>query len=479
MTNGKKNLPSKKEDDQQDKELSGSEKAKIAAGFSAANSAQKSTIAAREKFKKPSEYTGNRKLYDDGAAKAHAKARAFQDGEVYDPYSGDRLVLRKQEAKAQYGDDWTSHLAEADHVKPLEKIHEEGKKNPWLTSEDVKTAANSDDNLKVVSRKTNNAKRSRTNKDFAEDEAYRESKGVTFSEEGKQAAIRDGEIAEKSIDRQLFGSAAKNVVKTGHQAGMDAAKSAGSMTAVMSGITNLVAVIRGEKDLDDAIADTAIDTGKATVSGYVTGNGLTVIQNSLTNVNSPFIKALTESNVPGKIITAVVMIGSTLKKYGDGEISTDECLIELGDKGLTTLTAGYSMIVGQTLIPIPVIGAAIGALVGSMLTSNYYHNLINSLQQKRFEHQERLRIIEECEAAAEQAKAYRQELEKYLDEYFKDYQNCFDDALSLMAVSFRDNDADGMIAGANQITRKLGGRVNYETVDEFTDFLFSAETDIL
>ena len=77
--------------------------------------------------------------------------------DVRDPYTGDKLVLTKQEAKAMYGDDWTRHLAESDHVKPLEKIYDDTKGNVWNTVDDIKQAANSDANIKVASRKFNNA----------------------------------------------------------------------------------------------------------------------------------------------------------------------------------------------------------------------------------------------------------------------------------------------------------------------------------
>ena len=137
------------------------------------------------------------------------------------------------------------------------------------------------------------------------------------------------------------------------------------------------------------------------------------------------------------------------------------------------------MAVGQALIPIPVVGAAVGALAGSMLISNYYNSLITTLQTKELEHQERLRIIAECEEATRQARAFREELEAYLASYFKEYQDCFDDALSTIHTSFQMGDADGVIAGANQITRKLSGKVHYNNMTEFKDFLFDDSTDVL
>ena len=84
------------------------------------------------------------------------------------------------------------------------------------------------------------------------------------------------------------------------------------------GILNAVAVIKGEKEAGEAIADTIEDGGKAAVTGYVMSDGLMVVSNSLSGSSSKFLQALSKSNVPGKIITAVITVGDTLKRYGDG-----------------------------------------------------------------------------------------------------------------------------------------------------------------
>ena len=143
---------------------------------------------------------------------------------------------------------------------------------------------------------------------------------------------------------------------------MQGAANAGLMTATMSGVLNIVSVLKGEKSAEDALKDTAVDTGKAAATGYVLTGGLTTISHTLSNSSSKFIQALSKSNVPGYVITAVIVTGNTLKKYANGEISTEECIIELGEKGISFATAGASMAVGQALIPIPVVGAAIGCL---------------------------------------------------------------------------------------------------------------------
>lgn len=465
--------------EEQEEEKNGAESGiKTGSGFAATESARVSTQAAAEKFAKPEKYT--RSVLDDGAAKRNIKVDAFKKGvQVKDPYTGDVLTLTKAEAKMKYGSDWTKHLAEADHKVSLERRYEQTKDNPWLTNDDIKASSNSSDNLEVVSRKFNNAKRKRSNEDFVSDDEYLKKTDVKLSKRGKEKAIESEKKAQAALKKRDRQDTVKNIAKTGHKAGVDAAKNAGVTGLTMSGIMNLTAVVKGEKDAKDALKDTVIDGGKAAATGYLMGGGLTTVSHTLSNSSSTFLKALSNSNVPGKVITAVMLTGDTLKRYSKGEISTQDCILELGEKGLNFATTGYAMAVGQTLIPIPIVGAAVGALVGSTLTSKYYNELVNTLKTKQLEHEERLRIIEECKKAAEEHRKFRQELESYLESYFKDYEDCFNEALADIKISFQIGDVDGVISGANQITRKLGGKVNYDTVEECKQFLFDGTTDVL
>lgn len=474
----KLSLESKAEDSNKNKQSSST--AEIGAGIAATSIAHDKISEAAQTFSKPETYTGNRNLYDSGSAKVRAKKILFQSGEpVIDPYTGERLVLTKKEAKLLYGQDWTKHLAETDHVKPLEEIFYDTRDNVWLTTDDIRDVANSDENLSVASRHFNNPKRSRTNEEYVTDSDYLDKKGIHLSEEGKNRALEDGEFAEKSIDKKLKSVSLENALKTGHDAGLDSAIYAGGNSLTISGIMNIVSVLKGEKRAEEAIEETLKTGAKAAVTGYAMGGGLTVVSHQLSNSKSEFLKGLVKSNVPGKVITTIMVTGTTLKKWGEGEITTQECLIELGNKGLNVATMGYSMAVGQAVIPIPILGGAIGALVGSALTSSYYNNLIRSLQMKEIEHQERMRVIKECKQVAEQTKAFRKELEAYLSSYLKEYKDCFNSAISNMKFAYEAGDAESMIISANEITKKLGGKTHYETVEEFKVFLDSDTVDIL
>lgn len=469
--------------------------AKTGASIQFNNSVSQSVVQTRKHYTKPDYNPQTRRdYYDDPSAHKRAIDQAFsKGGEVVDPYTKQELLPKQSDAKLKYGgDNWQEHAAEADHIEPISRLVERVKKDPLLnaftTTEDLQRVANRDGNVQVISRKNNQGskeagKGGSTQEEWANDApkmdnlAARNEEGES-STEIKENISRTGEVAEKGNSEELIKSAIKNAATTAHEAGKAAAQQAGVTTLTMVGIMNIVDVINGKKDVDDAICETVEAGGKAALSGYLMGGGMTTVAQALSSSSSQFVQALIKSNVPGKVITAVMATGDTLKRWVNGELDDVECLTQLGEKGLNMATMGYSMMVGQALIPIPIVGGAIGALVGSMLTSNLYNTLVQKLQKKKLEHEERQRIIRECNEIVRRERAFREELQSYLDSYFKEYRKCFDEALSSIKVSYEMGDADGTIAAANQITRKLGGKVQYETVAEFRDFLNDGAADI-
>lgn len=303
-------------------------KSKIGAGIALDSSIRSSTAQANAKFSRPEYNPQTRKqFYDDGSAHKKAIDDAFASGKtVRDPYSGAELVKKQRDAKMQYGKDWQSHAAEADHIDPLSQIAKRTKKNPFLTTDDVREIGNSDDNFQVLSRKLNQGskdvgKGGSTQQEWADDATRMEGladnieSGETIGEVSKR--IKDtGKAAEKRNNSRALKKGVKNAVGTAHEAGKAGAQNAGVTALTMSGIMNVVSVIKGEKSGEDAIVDTVKDGGKAAVTGYAMGGGMTVVSQTLSYSSSEFVQALAKNNVPGKIITAVIVTGDTLKKWG-------------------------------------------------------------------------------------------------------------------------------------------------------------------
>lgn len=445
----------------------------IAAGFSATQSAEISSREAAIKFAKSENY--NRALFEDKIAMQNAKSKVFNNfgDKVRDPSTGKLLTQNQAQAKSLYGKNWTAHSPESDHVIPEKTVFETYKNDPFLTNENIKHSANIDENFQVISKRTNASKQDQSNSDFIKNP----NRKAEISRKGEKNLLKKQYEAGAAVKSDASNQKIQNVISTGHNAGIQGAKYAGTTALTMSGVNNIIAVFKGEKNISDALFDTAKDGATGAASGYVMGGGLTLLSQQLSNSSSKIIQSLIKSNVPGKIITGLMAFGSSLKSFATGEINTQEFLIQMGDKGLNFASMSYGMAAGQTLIPIPVLGAAIGALVASALTSDLISNLMQKLNQKELEHQERLRIIAECEEAVKQEKIYRQELEYYLANYFREYRECFNDALSGMNLAVQNNDVDLFIVNSNKITSKLGGKVISNNLAGFRKFLSEPTID--
>lgn len=452
----------------------------IAEGLAATQSARASADSIAPIFDKSDTYTGNRTLYDSGPAKRQAKMELFsQPGEVRDPYTGEILTLTKAEAKQRFGAEWQQHLAESDHIHPLERIYEAHKDNPFLTNDDIREVANSHDNIEVNSRSFNNAKRSRTNEEYMRQREYRERRGVKLSAESEREAVTRGKKAQAEIDRELRIRTVKNAASTFHNAGLAGAKQAGLTALTMSGIMNAVAVIKGEKTAGEAIADTVKSGGAGAVTGYVISGGLATLSQALSKSSSAMVQSVMKSNLPGQIITVVATFGKTVSRYASGELSTEDFIIELGDNGAGLASGGYGFLAGQALIPIPIVGGVVGSMVGYMLSGALYGNLKETLSGAKLAHEERLRVERECEEAVKALRNFRAEMESLISKYLTSHIKAFHSAFGVMNEALIIGDADGFISGANMITRKMGGRVQFEDMREFDALMMSDEAFVL
>lgn len=423
-------------------------------------------VLGRERLGATKEYDRG-KIGDPSANKRFHESQ-FGDKKTVQGSNGETLHRDHDAAKRKYGPKWQEHAAEADHIDPLKNIHERHAKNAFLTDEDIKEVANRQGNFQELSRRENGPSNKGSKSEFQRGCETKDPKRM----------VR-GLKAQAETDALLTQRAAKNAARVTHNAGKEVGMQAGAMTLATSGINNMVAVIKGEKEAGEALADTARDGGKAAVAGYFTAGGLEAVTQILTNSSSQFVRSLASANVPAKVITAVTLVGGTMKEYFTGEITTSECITKLGETGFNVAVTGQAMLIGQALIPIPIIGGAVGALVGSFLSSQLCGKVGETLRRKDLEHQERLRLQAEYKKAAEQARAFRQELESYLDNYFQDCRACFDEALSEIYLAFQSGDAEGVVQGANKLTRKLGGTVPFSNREEFGEYLLSDSIDVL
>ncbi|MBQ7175939.1 MAG: hypothetical protein IJS08_00880 [Victivallales bacterium] len=270
-------------------------------------------------------------------------------------------------------------------------------------------------------------------------------------------------------------STAKDIGRVAHRAGVEQAKIGAAIGGGMSLIRNLVDVCKGEKSGEEAALAVVGDTTRAAAVSYTTAFGGAVIKGTMQNAGSEVVRSLAKTNLPGYIATSTLEVGKTLTSFFKGDIDGVQCLEQLGEKGYGMVNSALYAAIGQLAIPIPVVGALVGSMLGYALSSASYHVLTDSLKEAKFAREERIRVEAEVREAIAMLREYRAELEKNISLYLKDTRDFFDETFSRMKTTLQTGDIDGYIASANSITRKMGKRPIYETFSQFDSMMVSDE----
>jgi hypothetical protein len=162
---------------------------------------------------------------------------------------------------------------------------------------------------------------------------------------------------------------AREIGKTSHEAGVEEAKVGAAVGGGISIIKNAIAVLTGKKKAEEAAKDVAVDTVTAGGTSYATGVANTALASVMKNSAEKLIRELGKCNAPSYIITTAVSTAKSLKRLCDGEINTNEFFLEIGKSGNVMLA---SVVVGQLLVPIPIVGALVGGLVSGLLCGTIY-----------------------------------------------------------------------------------------------------------
>lgn len=357
------------------------------------------------------------------------------------------------------------------------------KNRKYIESGDVKHIAIPSDQYKGVKNKLNAeikktekaiSKMKAAGKDTGAQEA-RLSQCQELKKKLRSSPVSTAEAIEARTNPWL--STAKDVAKISHRAGVQEAKGAAAVGGGISAVVNVVALVKGDKDAGDAILCVAKDTAGAAAAGYVTGAGSAALKATMQNSGNAVIRTLSKTNLPTQVVVATIETVKTLGRFFNGEIDGEQCLEELGEKGTGMVGGAMGAAVG-TLVGGP-IGAVVGSMVGYLMATSCYGELLGALRGAKLARAERIRVERECEEAIRLIRQYRTEMEEHIADYLADHTAAFHSAFTMMKHAAGVGDVDGFIDGANAVTRKLGGKPRFESMQEFDGFMQTGDALVL
>lgn len=408
-----------------------------------------------------------RQKYGSQYSQNTAKDIAFESGsKVIDPHTGNELCRTIEEAKNLYGADWADHVAESDHVVPIKHIYEKHKDDTWLTETDLKKAINTQENFQQISKKNNTTKGSRTEDEFLK---Y-ENNGLDLPEGERELIIKDSERIENNIERVITFKKLTNIASTFHESGCNSVKNSSAEMISLNILTNFKDVWDESKTMTDAMKDVVVDTGFGIGKNYIVSGSVTVAQRSLQNSEYAFFQWAAKCNLPAKIVVFAHVAFSPLKRYLNGEIPMSECAKQITKSSAELTITGEAAVIGQALIPIPVLGAVVGTLVG-MYFSKCLFDAFDSIAINKRIVTEMRSIQERCKQMYAQYHEYKLELEKTLALYFAKEKKFYIDCMNILNEGICLGDDSKVSEAARNITHHLGGTDSIETIDDLCALL--------
>lgn len=179
--------------------------------------------------------------------------------------------------------------------------------------------------------------------------------------------------------KDVVGEQLKKCADAGWKGAKAAAVSTGMLTAGVSLCSNMMEVFNGEAELGEALLNTAGDTALATGGAMVTGfisNGISAVMQSSSHT---LISSLGKFGLPAMVVSTAAQSFDSMIDLYHGEISVGEFADKLAKTGLMTVggalgAAAVTAVVGAAGAPaLAVAGAGLaGSFIATSVTAQVY-----------------------------------------------------------------------------------------------------------
>ena len=290
----------------------------------------------------------------------------------------------------------------------------------------------------------------------------------------KEDIVDLGITTEQAIDyaEKPLRETVKDIARTSHRAGMEGAKYGAVIGGVISLLTNSFNVAQEKKQFGEAAQDVTLDTAKAAVLGYTTAFAGSALKGGMQQSGNQTLRTLAGTNAPALAINICLSLGSSVKRYVTGEISEAQLLSEVGEKGAGMLSSSMMAALGQLAIPVPFVGAAIGGMIGYTLSSLFYQSALDAARGVEFSRQQLARIRAIEAAARDQIAEKQAQLDEFTNREIPQLQQETQRLFAIVNVA-GSGSVDDLAAAINQYATLLGKQLQFQSIEEFDDFMSS------
>lgn len=416
------------------------------------------------------------------------RMRAFGDkASAADEYTGERvyIAIRRKDHVAHHV---TAKTAQVDHIIPIDTLIQENRdaiRDGYLTKEDLREIANSDQNLAVTSHRINESKQQKSNFEYivykwknGKPENITTTVNMLVTQANARAYTTTAIMAKKQghfVNQQLeghgsvAGSIGNTYQKVSEKSGTIAAEGiatgteSGISAMAVSGIRNIVKTLNDKKSVEDAVKDTAKDSATSFVFG-AGGHLLEQGKNAL--AKKAAINSLEKISINQAAMVATTAL--TIMKYADGEISGAEAA---EDMAMTGVGLYLMQSIGTA------IGGPAGFIAASLTVAAIEEGVAickQGISNYKKDSKDREKYIATFNQIASEAHYVLEEQKKHLEELFsahrKDFNSHIESGFQKLLSSAMENDAEGIAHGIDLLLEPFHGEACFSTEEEFETF---------
>lgn len=183
-------------------------------------------------------------------------------------------------------------------------------------------------------------------------------------------------------------------------------------------------------------------------------------------------------NTPVNFINETNQLRKSFLAYLNDDISSEKLLEDIGHISTTSISSLYYAGFFQTVIPIPVVGAFVGAFVGYTLGSMLYDTGLFSVtgdsEIVKIAKDKRVKLERISNIIIPVIEKSRIDFDKYVDKYFGDRKKYFDNIFNKIDNSIINGEYQEQIDGLSKISIASTNKdISCKNIEEFKKFLES------
>lgn len=287
-------------------------------------------------------------------------------------------------------------------------------------------------------------------KEEAKAEAHIQTQATKYKIANKVDEIKNSKIIGPKL------SAAMPSVKKAASAGSEAA----FVTATVSGLTNLVGVVKGEQDIKQA----AKNVGKDTVRSFGSGAGISLVQDGVVAVakkaGAKDFAKLAGKNLPIMQLTMAVEIGGIVANYLDGNISGEECSAQIvcGTAGVLAANMAFA------------VGGPVAAVVTTLVVGEISRAVTKYQMERRLDRKRQAEFKSIINTALQSLAEQKQRIDEYNKAKAAYMTAAFDGGFELVMQGVYAVDDKAITQGLNNILAVFNQKCAFQSLEEFNSF---------